>query len=86
MAVNTEAQKGRRSEEDGAASEVPWDRGGRQLTEPRAAVRLQVISLTPVGEGALSSRLIPCYLLDRDLRGGGSLRDGYRSLPSCSRL
>lgn len=37
-------------------------------------------------EGALPSDLVPSHLLDRDLRGGGSLRDGYRSLPSCSRL
>lgn len=41
---------------------------------------------SPPRDGAPSSHLGPCHLLDRDLRGGGSLRDGYRSLPSCSRL
>lgn len=82
-AANTEAQKRMRS---GAVSKVPQGRGGRQLMGPRAATRLQAVSLVPVREGALSSHLIPCHLLDRDLRGGGSLRDGYRSLPSCSRL
>lgn len=53
---------------------------------PRAATSLQAVSLARKWKGILSSDLVPSHLLDRDLRGGGSLREGYRSLPSCSRL
>ena len=81
-----QVRSGEEPEEDRAVINVQPGRGGSHLKRPRVATSLQAVSLARKWEGILSSNLVPSYLLDRDLRGGGSLRDGYRSLPSCSRL
>lgn len=86
-------RKGQQDSSKHGGSGLPLGRqggrgGGRQRQRRQAPKepRLPAVSPALPRDGAPSSHLASRHLLDRDLRGGGSLRDGYRSLPSCSRL